>query len=139
MKKYSILLCVIFTFLFTNCKKEDDVITTTNVSSTINNGSWRITYFAESGVNKTSNYNGYNFTFGASNVVTAVKNTTTVTGSWSMGTDNSKIKLLLAFTASNFDSLTDDWHVLERTDTKIRMQHVSGGNGTIDELTFEKN
>ncbi|MBS4042647.1 MAG: hypothetical protein KGZ59_02400 [Chitinophagaceae bacterium] len=125
--------------LFSSCKKDDDVISTTNVSSTVSNGTWRITYFAESGVNKTSNYNGYNFTFGANNVVTAVKNTTTVTGTWTMGNDNSKVKLILAFTASNFDSLSEDWHVLERTDTKIRTQHISGGNGTTDELTFERN
>ena len=132
-------LLVFSMVLFSSCKKEDDVISTTNVSSTLNNGSWRITYFAESGVNKTSNYNGYNFSFGANNVLTAVKNTTTVTGTWTMGTDNSKVKLIIAFTASSFDSLSDDWHVLERTDTKIRTQHISGGNGTTDELTFEKN
>lgn len=35
--------------------------------------------------------------------------------------------------------LSDDWDVLERTDTKIRLIDVSGGNGGTDYLTFEKN
>ena len=130
----------ISTLLFNSCKKDDVIpVTTTNVTSTISSGNWRISYYAESGVDKTSNYNGNAFTFGSGGVVTAVKNTTTITGTWSIGTDNSNVKLVLAFTASNFTSLTQDWHVLERTDTKIRTQHVSGGNGTIDYLTFEKN
>jgi hypothetical protein len=127
-------------FLFSSCKKDDVIpVTTTNVTSTVTSGNWRITYFAESGVDKTSNYNGNVFTFGSGGVVTAVKNTTTVTGTWSTGTDNSTVKLVLAFTTSNFTSLTQDWHVLERTDTKIRTQHVSGGSGSTDYLTFEKN
>ncbi len=139
MKKTLSLLFISIVF-FSSCKKDDaPVVTTTNVSSTITNGSWRITYFAESGVDKTSNYNGNNFTFASGGVVTAVKNTTTVSGTWSIGNDDSKVKLVLVFTASNFTSLTQDWHVLERTDTKIRTQHVSGGSGTTDYLTFEKN
>lgn len=130
----------ISTLLFNSCKKDDVIpVTTTNVTSTISSGNWRISYYAESGVDKTSNYNGNAFTFGSGGVVTAVKNTTTVTGSWSIGTDDSKVKLVLVFTASNFTSLTQDWHVLERTDTKIRTQHISGGSGTTDYLTFEKN
>ena len=35
--------------------------------------------------------------------------------------------------------LSDDWDIVERTDTKIRLQDVSGGNGGTDYLTFEKN
>ncbi len=136
------LLSVLFisTIIFSSCKKDDVIpVTTTNVTSTISSGNWRISYYAESGVDKTSNYNGNAFTFSSGGVVTAVKNTTTITGTWSIGTDNSNVKLVLAFTASNFTSLTQDWQVLERTDTKIRTQHVSGGSGTTDYLTFEKN
>ncbi len=139
MKKI-LSLFFIATVLFSSCKKDDaPTITTTNVTSTLISGNWRISYFAESGVDKTSNYNGNAFTFGSGGIITAVKSTTTVTGSWSIGNDDSKVKLVLVFTTSNFTSLTEDWHVLERTDTKIRTQHVSGGSGTIDYLTFEKN
>ena len=139
MKK---ILCSILvsTLFFNSCKKDDVTpVTTTNVTSTISSGNWRISYYAESGVDKTSNYNGNAFTFGSGGVVTAVKNTTTITGTWSIGTDNSNVKLVLAFTASNFTSLTQDWQVIERTDIKIRTQHISGGSGTTDYLTFEKN
>ncbi len=138
--KQLIGLLVFSAILFSSCKKDDSpTITTTNVTSTVSSGNWRITYFAESGVNKTSDYNGYSFTFATGGIVTAVKTSTTVSGTWSAGTDNSTVKLVLAFTATNFTSLTDDWHVLERTDTKIRTEHVSGGSGITDYLTFEKN
>jgi hypothetical protein len=38
-----------------------------------------------------------------------------------------------------FDELNDDWHIIEETSTKIRLQDVSGGSGGTDLLTFEKN
>ncbi len=129
------------TLIFSSCKKDDaPTITTTNVTSTVSNGSWRITYYAESSVDKTSNYSGYSFTFASGGVITATKTATTVSGTWSTGNDNSTVKLVLAFTTPTlFSDLSDDWHVLERTDTKIRTQHVSGGSGTTDYLTFDKN
>lgn len=140
MKKIIYLFVLISVIGISGCKKDDvSIISTTNVSSTIVNGNWRITYYTESGSDKTSNYNGNAFTFASGGVVTAVKTTTTNTGSWSIGTDNSKVKLVLVFTTSNFTSLSEDWHVIERTDTKIRTQHVSGGSGTTDYLTFERN
>jgi hypothetical protein len=39
----------------------------------------------------------------------------------------------------NFTELSEDWKVLSRTDSKIELKHVSGGNGGTDLLTFEKN
>ena len=63
-----------------------------------------------------------------------------ITGTWSTGTDDSQVKLVLAFsTPAQFADISDDWHVTERTDTKITLQDVSGGNGGTDYLTFEKN
>jgi hypothetical protein len=46
----------------------------------------------------------------------------------------------IAFTApANFLELTYDWDIQSRTDTKIELIDVSGGNGGTDYLTFEKN
>ena len=141
--KATFLLLMLSIGLF-SCKKDDDsntTITTVNLSATATTGSWRVTYYYDDNQVETSNYAGYAFTFAGGNVVTATKaGSPTVTGTWATGTDNSKVKLILSFaTPATFNELSDDWHVTSRTDTKIVMTHVSGGNGGTDFLTFEKN
>jgi hypothetical protein len=71
--------------------------------------------------------------------LTASKAGSTITGTWTTLLDDSKTKLILFFSApASFDEFSDDWHVIERTDTRIKLQDVSGGNGGTDYLTFEK-
>lgn len=114
--------------------------TPTTVSNTLSSGTWRITYYWDTDHEETSNYSGYAFTFGSGNVLTAVNGASTVTGTWVTGLDDSQVKLILAFsTPASFAELSDDWHVTERTDTRIKLEDVSGGGGGTDYLTFEKN
>jgi hypothetical protein len=40
---------------------------------------------------------------------------------------------------ADFADLSDDWDVVSRTDSKVQLIDVSGGNGGTDYLTFEKN
>nr|WP_315147929.1 hypothetical protein [uncultured Flavobacterium sp.] len=40
---------------------------------------------------------------------------------------------------ATFLELTDDWEIIERTSTVIKLKDVSGGNGGTDYLTFTKN
>jgi len=105
------------------CSKDDDnssSITPGNVSNTVTSG--------------------YSFTFATGGVLTAVKTGSTVTGTWSTGTDDSKTELVIGFASpASFVEISDDWEVIENTSTKIRLQDVSGGNGGTDLLTFEKN
>lgn len=136
-----------------SCSDEDDnssinnSVDPTPVINTVNNGTWRITLFNDSGTVETSNFTGYNFTFGAGNVLTAVNGGTTVTGTWSVTSDNSHddspsndLDFNIAFTTPvNFADLTDDWNIVSYTATKIELIHVSGGGGGTDYLTFEKN
>ena len=37
-----------------------------------------------------------------------------------------------------FEEISEDWNVISRTATKIELKHVSGGDGSIDYLTLEK-
>lgn len=141
MKKNLLFILLTIT-LITSCKKEDNSssITTSNVSSTATTGTWRVTYYWDTNKDETTNFSGYNFTFGSGNVLTANKSTTSIVGSWTTGTDDSKVKLILNFSSpADFLEISDDWHVIERTDTKIKLQDISGGNGGTDYLTFEKN
>ena len=129
--------------LAVSCNKDSNTtssISTSEVTNTINSGTWRITYYWDTDHDETANFSGYVFSFGTGNNLTAIKNTSTVTGTWSVGTDDSKVKLFLSFTTpANFAEISDDWYVTERTAARIKLQDLSGGNGGTDYLTFEKN
>ena len=124
----------------TSCEKDDNPNSgSTNITNIINQGNWRITLYNDSGTDELYHFTGYTFTF-SNGTITAVRNTTTVTGTYSTLFDDSKNKLLLNFGSTvPFDELNDDWHIIEETSTKIRLQDVSGGSGGTDLLTFEKN
>jgi len=143
MKKIFALATVFIALGLTSCKKDEPStsnITTSNVTTTVSAGTWRVTYYWDTNRDETANFNGFNFTFGASNLVSASNGILNINGTWAIANDDSKVKLILAFTTNaNFIEISDDWHVIERTDTKIRLQDVSGGNGGTDYLTFEKN
>jgi len=40
---------------------------------------------------------------------------------------------------AQFFELSDDWEIIEKSTTVIKLKDVSGGNGGIDYLTFTKN
>ncbi len=123
-----------------SCKKEDNSANNnTQISNNIVQGSWRMTLYNEDGNDELHHFTGYTFTFN-NGTATAVKSGTTVTGTYSLIVDDSKNKILFDFGAVvPFNDLNDDWQVLESTAAVFRLQHVSGGNGGTDLLTFEKN
>lgn len=133
------------------CSSDDDNSNSsqdpTPVINTVNNGTWRITFFEDSGNNETNHFTGYNFTFGSGNVLTATNGTNTYTGVWSVTSDDSNddspsndLDFNIAFSApADFTDLTEDWNIITYTSTKIQLVHVSGGNGGTDYVTFEKN
>lgn len=154
MKKLSLipLLSLIFILnVASMCSNDDDTNNSANptpVINTVTSGTWRITFYEDSGVNETYHFTGYNFTFGSANVLTATNGTNTYTGSWSVTNDDSNddspsndldFNILFSSPANFADELSDDWDILSRTDTKIELVDVSGGNGGTDYLTLEKN
>ncbi|UOK43840.1 MULTISPECIES: hypothetical protein [Flavobacterium] len=155
MKKIISLSVSVFLLVISlACSDDDD-----NSSSPSNNnqtieeikkevmsGTWRITYFFDTDSDETSNFNGYNFTFGSNSILTATNGGNTNVGAWSVTDSNSgddspdDIDFNIVFAGPpDFAELSEDWHILEHTDTKLRLTHVSGGNGGTDYLTFEKN
>ncbi|MFN8326546.1 MAG: hypothetical protein U0T80_12515 [Flavobacteriaceae bacterium] len=153
MKRIFFIPAMLFIFMLnvaSMCSSDDDSSPSSNPSTVINTvtqGTWRITYFFDTDSDETSNYSGYNFTFNSNGSVVAVGNGLSVTGTWSVVNDDtnddnpsSDLDFNLLFSSPEiFAELSDDWDVLERTDTKIRLIDVSGGNGGTDYLTFEKN
>ncbi len=144
MKTRITALAIALTVMFIACTKDDNnsngTITTTTVNSTVTTGTWRVTNFSEDGTDETAHFNGYAFTFAAGGVLTASNGISNVAGTWNTGTDDSKVKFVIVILSpSGFEDLSEDWQVIERTDTRIKLQHISGGNGGTDLLTFERN
>jgi hypothetical protein len=125
-------------FLF-SCSN-DDAIDAGAVGNTLKSGMWEVTYFFDSGDDETDNYSGYYLTFSQIGEVFAANGVDTVNGAWSTSTDSDgDVDLNLSFEDSPlFDDLIEDWHVVEHTGTKVRLDHVSGGGGGTDFLTLEK-
>lgn len=157
MKKLAKILLaftsVIFLFsLATSCRDDDEnnnsggnntVASVTNIATS---GTWRISYFNDSGNVETDHFNGYNFTFGSGNVLTATNGSNTYTGTWSVTDSNSNddnpndLHFNIAFSApDDFTELTEDWNIISKSNTEIQLRHISGGNGGTDLLTFVKN
>ena len=149
--KFSLVIAMLFVLTTSSmCSNDDDSPTTStnpsDIINIVNNGTWRITYYYDTDHEETSNFNGYNFTFGESNVLTASNGTNSYTGTWSVTDSNSNddnlsdLDFNIAFSSpAQFEELTDDWEIIEKSSTSIKLKDVSGGNGGTDYLTFAKN
>jgi hypothetical protein len=147
MKKLQVAFMVLFSLIISSCSKDDSASSVKDiVDNTVSNGTWKITYFYDSDTDETGHFTGYNFTFGDNNELTATNGTNTFTGSWNLMNSNSNddslddLDFIISFASpDNFEDLSEDWEILTRTSTKIELQHVSGGDGGTDLVTFEKN
>lgn len=111
----------------------------TTLSEIMANGTWYVSSFIEGTNDETYEFNGYNFTFSSNGTSIAVKNATTINGTWSTYMDDGYSKLDLSFSGDLLDEIEEDWRVLEYSETLIKLRHESGGNGEIDYLSFSKN
>lgn len=106
----------------------------------LTSGDWYVTNYFDD-VDETALFDGVVFNFAADGSGTADDGSTITNGTWSTSSgDETDLELNLNFGASNpFDELEEDWDVLEATDDIIRLKDISGGDGTTDFLTFERN
>ena len=154
MKKlsfYSILASVFMLSTASTCSSDDNSSSSSTdpnpVINTVSQGTWRITSYIDSETDETNHFTGYNFTFATGNVLTATNGTNTYSGTWSVTSDDSNddnpssdLDFNLFFASpADFADLSDDWDIVSRTDSKVQLIDISGGNGGTDYLTFEKN
>jgi hypothetical protein len=108
-----------------------------NFESILTSGSWFVTYFFDD-QDETSDFAGYEFTFATNNTAQAVNTTNTVDGTWSLTGSNTP-DLNLFFGINNpFDELEEDWDIIEATQDIIKLKHISGGDGSVDFLTYKR-
>ena len=148
--KITILTLLVGLFTFVSCSNDSDNTNNNNTQNLIENnvqdGTWRITKFIDSGIDETNHFTGFNFTFNSSGVLNANNGTNNYNGTWSISDSNSNddsqddLHFNIFFNLTNdFEDLNDDWDFVSQTSTKIELIDISGGNGGTDYLTFEKN
>ena len=125
----------------------------TEIENMAGSGSWIIASFIDSGTDETNDFTGYVFTFNQDGTLVANNGTNQVEGTWSITGDDSDssdddsmddssddIDFNIFFSAPNdFSELTEDWDPISITANRMELRDISGGDGSIDTLVFEKN
>ncbi len=121
-----------------DCQSGGNIDDTALVNA-LTSGDWYVTYFFDD-TDETADFADYVFNFASDNTATATDMSGTTNGSWSTTSgDDTELGLNLNFgTGIPLDELADDWDVLEVTNDIIRLKDVSGGDGSEDFLTFER-
>lgn len=147
MKK---ILFLIVVSIFISCTEDDNPSNDTNqtisqLNQTVSSGNWIISYFFDSDSDETSNFSGFEFSFNNEGSLIAQNGNLIYSGTWSIIDSNSNddsnddVDFNIVFTTpAEFIVLSDDWDVINITDSKIELIDVSGGNGGTDYLTFER-
>ncbi|MDT0556091.1 hypothetical protein [Patiriisocius hiemis] len=156
MRNLIALATICITFLFVSCDTDDSNSDNNGNSSAdqvtmiAQQGTWRITNYNDSGDDETSDFAGYSFSFNEDGSLVATNGTNTVTGTWSVddsndssdddsGTDDDDFNIFFPVPEDNdFEDLNDDWDIVSVTNNRIELFDVSGGDGSTDRLTFEK-
>ena len=141
--------------LLLSCSNDEDdnpldpVQAVSDIQSSVVEGDWMISSYVDSGVDETSDYSAFTFTFTGDGVVTASSEAEMLTGAWTVDHDDSSnddssdsdVDFTLLFgvpDTHDFDDLNDDWDVVSYTSTMISLRDVSGGSGEIDTLIFTR-
>lgn len=139
-----VLLIAAVAAVFVSCSNDDTKNTVDDIEKTVKDGTWKIGYFNDSGVDKTQEYVGYNFVFGDNAVLNASKEANSYTGAWYVSKSTKDDDLYSNFFKISFGSpealvdLSGDWKVIENTGTSLKLKDDSKGDLAIDYLTFEK-
>lgn len=120
-----------------NCDSSGGGPNDADLIAALTTGDWYVNYFFDD-QDETADFADYVFNYATDNTATATNTSTTTNGTWATGVgDETELALILNFgTGIPLDELADDWDVLEVTQDIIRLKDISGGNGSIDFLTF---
>ena len=117
-----------------------------NVTIIVTDGTLKIAFDWDTDFDETVNFNGFNFSFGANNVLTATDGTNTYIGTWSITDSNNYINNLqdLKFDIKltspiNFVEILNEWEIIDKSSSYIKLRDVISDNGGTNFLTFSNN
>lgn len=114
------------------------------VTIIVTDGTLKVTYYWNSDLNETINFDGYSFTFRANNLLTATDGKNTYNGTWSITNTNSYIddlsdvKFDINFTSTaNLMETIDHWAAINPS--YIPLNDLICGSSEAEFSTFSKN
>ncbi|HEU4790385.1 MAG TPA: hypothetical protein VFS71_11915 [Flavobacterium sp.] len=106
-------------------------------------GTWRITYYWNRDHEETASFNGYNFTFGADNILTATNGVNSYTGNWNVTNNTNSTDYLrfnFAFTSPPvFQELPDNWNFGILYGSEMQFTYQIESENKTSYITFTKN
>jgi hypothetical protein len=125
------LLFGLFTALltFSACTKDDD--SNPGTGAELGGTTWRVTYYWDKDKDETDDFAGYTFEFRTDGtLVASLPGGTQQTGSWRLQDSNTELNLAITGTEPLDDFADDDWDVVERSATSLKLRDDSGSGGT---------
>lgn len=125
----TLVALVFFALVWQSCTKQND---TTPAPSNQVSGTWKITSLIDNkNRDRTSRYSSYSFDFLDSGALQVKQGTAIVkTGTWSNSSSywTAAIVIVIGGVATEDDlaELNEDWRILEKTDTVIKVQNGGG-------------
>lgn len=148
LEKYYIAFFLLIGLAFVSCETSDDDIDNTDISVTdikavVTSGTWIVTLFEEDGLDETSDFSGFSFTFNVEGVLRADSSDNSISGAWSISSDDDDSKEDIDFniffsSPSNFAELSEDWDIVSYSATRIELKDVDEEDSTVDRLVLEK-
>ncbi|HMQ61090.1 MAG TPA: hypothetical protein PKE06_10510 [Flavilitoribacter sp.] len=113
----------------------DDNPSPGDVSNTLTDGRWKVSYYYDKDKVETGDFSGYTFDFRLDGAFIAYFGSNTTTGTWRTGTDNGSSRLIIDIIGSKpLDDLPDDWIILEKSDNLIKLKDDNDTH--LEELHF---
>lgn len=128
--------------MFSSCSKEDASVkdlTPNDLSNKLSNGTWVVDFYEDRGTNKTSNYAGFEFNFGADLKLKVYRSNNLVAeGTWGTLRDDGRLVLdiNLPDVGEPLEELEEDWKLIRASDDKIETEDTQAGRN--DFLNFKK-
>ncbi len=103
---------------------------TNSVAATphVTKGTWKVNLFTTTGVDETSQLNGYNLTFSPSGKITAQKNGEVTTGNWSEDEIEKKIAINFDTQDPVLEKLNSYWDISTANNTSIQLKDTENSS-----------
>jgi len=136
IKQTTFLILISASFL-AGCKKNSSSSPSpaTNASSILMTGSWRVSYYHESGNDHTSNFSGYTFTFNSNGIMTSSNLSGTTNGTWSSDDSHNEFHMSIG-NSSPLSDISNGWLIISATSTEIDMKDDNSSHN--EEFHFTK-
>ncbi len=117
---------------FAACTSIDTLTADKSATPVITKGTWKVDVYGDANKEKINDFAGYNFVFGATGDLKAIKNGVEIKGNWSEDNISKRITINLGKTDPILAKLNDYWNIRDIANLQIDLQ--SSGSPVTESL-----